>query len=84
MRKKVSAVVWLSVPLRVIVIVEVPNKLATGFIRSVRVEPLPEIEILARLFGTSVVLLDVAVILVTEAVPPRLIGSDSEASSLIV
>ena len=71
-------------PSTVIVIVEVPNKLAMGFMRSVRVAPLPEMEILDELLGTSVVLLEVAVILVMEAVPPRLKGSDSAASSLIV
>ena len=66
------------------VIVARPERFATGLMRSVRVEPVPEIEILEALFGTNVVLLEVAVMLVMEADPPTLNGSDSEASSLIV
>ena len=77
----VSVIDWLLAPLTVTVIVDVPNKLATGLMTSVLLAPLPETEMFAGLLGTSVVLLDVAVTLVI--VPPTLNGSESEPSSLI-
>jgi hypothetical protein len=79
----VSVIVWLLLPLTVTVMVDVPKALATGLTVSVRVAPLPEIEILVGLFGTNVVLLELAVTPVIFAAPPTLKGSDSEPSSLI-
>ena len=58
-------------PLTVTVIVETPNSFAAGLMVSVRVEPEPDTAMLAALFGTSVVLLEVAVTEVIEP-PPTL------------
>jgi len=71
-----------SVPFTVTVIVVVPNRFATGVMFKLRLEPEPEMAILA--FGTNVVLLDVAVtLLIGKSVSPKFTVTDFGVSSLV-